>query len=215
MTQDWLALVGKSYPLTAHAGEPVRFQASGMDFTASRYDAEGFGCVSVMEAAGMGGAMRMRSLILNPFRIDAPLISCDRVSAMGSEMLNLEMFDTMLAPGFALEGLEAAAEMFRFIPDQPLRPHWYDDLRVGTPLVKKTDAQNLNALEEAAVTCLTAYLKACGTAPACDPEKKREKASVYCEGLLLHGGPATDPVKAALGEETAAALFRETLFGTM
>ncbi len=214
MAHDWLALVGKSYHLTRHAEGPVRFQASGMDFTAARYDAEGFGCVSLMEAAGMGGKMKMRSLILNPFCIDAPLTSCDHVSAMGTEMLNLEMFDTMLSTGFATDGIDAVAEAFRSIPDQALQPHWYDDLRFGTPLVKKTDAQGLEALESAAVSFLTAYLEACKAAPACEPEKKRAKAAVYSEGLLLHGGPATDPVKAAIGEEATAALFRETLFGT-
>lgn len=214
MTKKWLTLVGKNYPLSAHAGNPVRFQASGMEFTASRYDAEGFGCVSVMEAVGMGGAMRMESLILNPFCIDAPLLSCDRVSAMGAETLNLEMFDSMLSPGFPFEEQEAAAKAFRDFPDQPFRPCWYDGLRVGTPIVKKTGAQDLEKLEDALTGYLEAYLRACAEAPVCDPEKKRAKAAAYSEGLLEHGGPATDPVKAAIGEEATASLFRETLFGT-
>ena len=50
--------------------------------------------------------------------------------------------------------------------------------------------------------------------PACGEEKKREKAAVYSEGLLVRGGPATDPVKAAIGEEKTAAFFRNVLFGT-
>lgn len=32
--------------------------------------------------------------------------------------------------------------------------------------------------------------------------------------MLAHGGPATDPVVAALGPEAAAVLLRDVLFGT-
>ena len=63
----------------------------------------------------------------------------------------------------------------------------------------------------------TCVLLAGHTANACcwlDATNKEWIATAaYSEGLLEHGGPATDPVKAAMGEEFTAALFRETLFG--
>lgn len=46
------------------------------------------------------------------------------------------------------------------------------------------------------------------------PITTREKAKAYSEGLLIHGGPATDPVKVALGADATAEFFRKTLFGT-
>ena len=53
-------------------------------------------------------------------------------------------------------------------------------------------------------------------AAAADSEAspKREKASVYVEGLLKNGGPSTDVFKKGLGEEKTAELFRKVLFAT-
>lgn len=39
-----------------------------------------------------------------------------------------------------------------------------------------------------------------------------EKASVYVEGLLTHGGPSTDVFKKGIGNEKTAQLFRKYLF---
>jgi hypothetical protein len=61
---------------------------------------------------------------------------------------------------------------------------------------------------------LVAFLDAAKTAPACDAQPKRVKASVYVEGLLTHGGPSTDVFKKGIGEEKTAELFRKILFGT-
>ena len=59
-----------------------------------------------------------------------------------------------------------------------------------------------------------AYLSASSEAESVDPAKKREKASVYVEGLLKNGGPSTDVFKKALGFDKTATLFRKVLFGT-
>ena len=43
---------------------------------------------------------------------------------------------------------------------------------------------------------------------------KKDKASVYVEGLLTNGGPSTDVFKKGLGLDKTAVLFRNILFGT-
>lgn len=48
----------------------------------------------------------------------------------------------------------------------------------------------------------------------CEPEAKKEKASVYVEGLLSNGGPSTDVFNGEFGAEKTAELFRRVLLGT-
>ena len=52
------------------------------------------------------------------------------------------------------------------------------------------------------------------TAATCEAAPKREKAAVYVEGLLTHGGPSTDVFKKGIGEEKTAQPFRKILFAT-
>ena len=61
---------------------------------------------------------------------------------------------------------------------------------------------------------LQGFLSDCGRASSCEGKPKLEKASVYVEGLLSHGGPSTDVFLKAMGEEKTAELFRKVLFGT-
>lgn len=237
METSLIKMLDDSFPLTQTCGEPVTFAVSGMNFTATGYQAEGLGHVSVMEAEGMGGQMRMTSLIINPFEKNAPLLSCDSVMAMGTETWMIEMFNTMLehgldtaAPGaagsdarnvsdtaepdsFDITALERVREKYTALEDVPSGAHWYDSLRVCTPVMKKGKGPDAR-LAELAEEYLRSYLESCKKATECEIVSKKEKAKVYSEGLLEHGGPATDPVKAALGEEKTGELFRKVLFGT-
>ena len=61
---------------------------------------------------------------------------------------------------------------------------------------------------------LEAFLTTSQNAAPCKAEPKWEKASVYVEGLLTHGGPSTNVFKKSIGEEKTAELFRQTLFAT-
>ena len=61
---------------------------------------------------------------------------------------------------------------------------------------------------------LAKYLETAQIAAACEAAAKREKASVYVEGLLTHGGPSTDVFKKGIGQEKTARLFRKILFAT-
>ena len=214
MEHRFLKQVHEYFPLTPETGEPSKFSTSGMDFTTKRYDAEGLGSVSLMQAEGMGGKMKMTTLIVNPFSVDAPLLSIDRISAMGAEMLYLEMFDTTIAHAFDVSALENVTLKYADLPDLDPGTHWYDPMRVGTPLIKRASQEAAESLSRAEDEYLEAYLQTCKKTPACDPVEKREQAREYSEGLLKMGGPATDPVKAALGEEKTAEFFRKTLFGT-
>lgn len=214
MTDKLLALIGRKYPLTRLPAAPYsKMKVKGMNFLITRYTAKGLGSVSVMRASGLFGLMKMDTLIVTPTEIDMPLLSYDRVSAMGNDTLIFELYDTFTAePHAPLTETAAAKAEHSSTDDHDLGEHWYDHLKLSQSVAKKSrDAAAHDAL---AADYLAAFLSDCDAAAPAEAGQKREKSSVYVEGLLQNGGPSTDVFKKALGDEKTADLFRRVLFAT-
>ena len=215
MIQEMLRTITERYHLNGiDPKEYKKLKASGMDFQIWAFEAEGLGNVSAMTASGFFGLMKMDTLIITPTQVDMPLFSYDRVHAMGNDTLIFELYDTLLGQP-DLSALEAVKTAAAPLPDHDLGQHWYDSIKLAVSLSKKGKKKQTPAFDQTTRDYLTAFLDACRTAPACDDASaKREKASVYVEGLLKHGGPSTDVFKKAIGDEKTAALFRKVLFAT-
>lgn len=214
MIQKMIHAIGAKFPLTEQSADEFRkLRAKGMKFSIQAYKAEGLGWVSVMTAKGFFGLMKMDTLIINATEVDMPLLSYDRVHAMGNDTLIYELYDTMIGqPDLSL--LDKAKGRTNLLPDHNLGKHWYDDIKLPQSFSKKCKKIQTPAFNDAAYQYLLAYLKAAKAAPGCDADAKREKASVYVEGLLSNGGPSTNVFKKSLGAEKTAHLFRDVLFGT-
>jgi len=213
MDKKLLDVIEKNYELKQSETDSLGiFKVKGMKFVTTHYDAPGLGSVSVMKASGMLGLMEMTTLIVNPFEVDAPLISYDSIRVAGKNILYLEMFNTCLEEGFDNSKLEEIEKANRFLPNHELGEHWYDSMRVGTPVCKEGKKTVKASMDEMCLKYFEAYIKAAKKSRPCDKAAKKKKAAEYSEGLLKNGGPATDPVKAQLGEEKAAAFFRRILF---
>ena len=214
MTEKLLKLIADKYPLTeGDCGEYATQKVSGMKFKIRKFDAPGLGSVSVMTAAGFFGLMKMDTLIVTPTEVDMPLYSYDRVLAMGNDTLIFELYDTFAAPG-ALPSLCDAQAAMRSLPEHDLGAHWYDNIKLPVSVSKKGKKKHTDAFDTAVRDYLCAYLRDAKHAAPCEADTKREKASVYVEGLLKNGGPSTDVFKKGVGEEKTAELFRRILFGT-
>ena len=214
MTEELLEKLKEKYTFTpCEAEEYEAFSLAGMDFTAKGWDAEGLGRISLMQAEGMGGAMKMESLIVNPLLVDAPLFNLDVIFAQGRIMFYGELYDTLVAAERQEDRFRKAKEAFPDLMDLPGKPAWYDDLRYGCSLTKAgADAQK-DRFEELAGMIGNAYLDMLSEAEACDPAAKKEKADAYRDGLLANGGPATDAFLKVWGPEKTGVFFREVLFG--
>ena len=214
MIQNMLRKITANYHLNAITlGEFTRMKVNGMQFQIWAFHAEGLGHVSAMTAAGFFGLMKMDTLIINPRDVDMPLLSYDRVHAMGNDTLIYELYDTMVGqPDLSL--LDKAKGRTNLLPDHDLGKHWYDEIKLPQSLSKKCKKVQSPAFDDAAHQYMAAFVNAAKAAPSCEAEPKREKASVYVEGLLEHGGPSTDVFKKSIGEEKTARLFRTVLFGT-
>lgn len=212
--QKMLDVLGKSFPLEKkEVGEFEKIKVSGMNFTIEQYYAKGLGNVSVMRAAGFFGLMKMDTLIINPTECDAPLFSYDRVLAMGNDTLILELYNTLLGE-LNLEEVKKVKESHKELPAHDLGSHWYDDIKMAESDSKKGKKKQSTAFDNMATDYFKAYVDSAKNAPVCEGSAKKEKASVYVEGLLSNGGPSTDIFKKHYGEEKTAILFREVLFGT-
>jgi hypothetical protein len=212
LTNQMLERLDAVYAL-GEAEETRRMKVSGMTFDIDSYRVEGLGHVSSMIATGFFGLMKMDTLIITPTAVDMPLFSYDRVLAMGNDTLIFELYDTLLDKA-DLTTLEKVKEDSKDLPDHDLGAHWYDPIKLAVSLSKKGKKAHTTAFDVTAMAYLDAYLVCCKAAAPADEAAKREKASVYVEGLLENGGPSTDVFKKGIGDEKTADLFRKTLFGT-
>lgn len=212
MTERLLSMIGKRFPLNeTDVGDFRTLKAKGMTFTVRAYEAKGLGHVSVMRAKGFFGLMRMDTLIVNPKELDLPLLSYDRILAMGNDTLIVELYDTTVETP-DLGALCAVKDRYRELPERDPGTHWYDAIKLKESISKK--GKKLSAQFDAMTTDYAEAYLSLSAKPVADPEKKREKTNAYVEGLLKNGGPSTDVFKKALGEERTKELFRTVLFGT-
>ena len=195
------------------AGEFSNIKVSGMNFTINRYHAKGLGNVSAMKMKAFFGLMKMDTFVINATECDMPLFSYDRVFAMGNDTLMLELFDTMLE-GYDMSGMKTVKENYANIPEHDMGSHWYDDIKLKISLAKKGKKKDTPVYNKIKDEYFRAYVKAAKSAPLCEGDAKKEKASVYVEGLLSNGGPAASVFIKNYGAEKTASFFREVLFGT-
>ena len=212
--KNMLKVMGEYFPLeSVSTGEFAKIKVSGMNFIIEKYYAKGIGNVSIMQASGFFGLMKMDTLIINPTECDMPLFSYDRVHAMGNDTLIVELYDT-LAGKVDLSAIEKVKNNYADLPDHDLGSHWYDSIKLVESVSKKGKKKQTSSFDKLAQEYFKTYMEISKDAPCCEKEVKQEKASVYVEGLLNNGGPSTDIFVKHYGKEKTAKLFREILFGT-
>ena len=213
MTESMLKRIERDYPLTpCDTGAFAALKAKGLRFTIRAWEAAGLGHVSLMQAKGFFGLMKMDTLIVNPTEIDLPLYSYDRILAMGNDTLIAELYDTTASP-YDASRLDKLLSGAIDLPERDPGVHWYDELRFQQSLSKKGKKAHREAFDRLALAHFSAWLES-DCAPLTDPAEKQRKTAAYVNGLLEHGGPSTDVFLKALGREKTEALFRRVIFGT-
>ena len=214
LTEEIFARLNEIFEMVpGPASEYETFQMVGLDFTAKGYDSEKMGHISLMKASGMGGAMQMESMIVNPFFIDGPLFSLDLIVAQGKHTLLMELYDTLLDVPRDEAPFQAIKDEFAHIPNIPQKPCWYDDIHYHASIAKIATDEQAEDLARLIRTYSSRYMDLLGEAQPCEQAAKRVKANAYRDGLLSHGGPATDAFLQTWGKEKTGRLFTEVLFG--
>ena len=214
MVNKLLSAIDRNFPLAeVDAGELKTVKALGMTFSIRAFRSAGLGWVSLMTASGFFGLMKMDTLIINPREVDMPLLSYDRIHAMGNDTLIYELYDTLVEKTDLTLLSEAKAHTAK-LPDHEMNANWYDFMKLPQSFSKKGKKNFTPAFDEETVRYMNAYLEIAKTAPVCDATAKKEKAIFYVEGLLSNGGPCTDVFKKSIGAEKTAEVFRKYHFGT-
>lgn len=217
MTAQILNLLKSKYPLVQKdIGEFETFKVKGMTFTCAAYEAQGLGHVSVMQAKGFFGLMKMDTIVIAPTDKDLPLISYDRIYAMGNDTLIIEFYDTMGENKVDASPLAAINEKYAYLPErfeEGKEPkHWYDDIRLPETINKKGKKKNSGDFDAYTLESFSAYLEL--NAENCDKEEKLTRTRAYSNGLISNGGPAVNVFKSEMGDERAAEVIHTVLFGT-
>ena len=213
MNKKLFEIISSKYQLQEiDMGDYKTLNKKGMHFLFSCYELKDVGHISIFSMKAMFGAMKMESIVINPFKKDAPLFSYDLIDVFGKRTLLVENYNTQLA-NISLKSLATFKEKYSSLEDGEAEHRWYDSLKMEGSLVKKGKKKN-PLFEKMMEEYMSAYLEILSSSKDCDEEKKRSKAKEYTEGLLSHGGPAVDQIKKLIGEERTGVLFREYIFGT-
>jgi hypothetical protein len=186
-------------------------KVNGMKFSIRAFKAEGLGHVSVMQAIGFFGLMKMDTLIINPTEIDLPLYSYDRILAMGNDTLIVELYDTIV-DSFSEDAILRIKEGYGNLPQRDPGEHWYDSIKLSASISKKAKKKQTPRVDALTLVHFDAYITA-KVPEVSDPSAKNEKTLAYVNGLLTQGGPSTDVFKKVLGEDKTSELFHRVLFG--
>ncbi len=216
MTNKIINLIKEKYELEPKkVGEFQTFKAKGLTFKCETFNARGLGHVSVMRAKGFFGLMKMDTLVIAPEDKDLPLLSYDRIYAMGNDTLIIELYDTMGEKKANISSINGVKSRFAHLPERFAKgeepKHWYDSIRLPETTSKKGKKCSAG-FDAYTLTYISEYL--CLEANACDRAEKIARTDVYANGLVSQGGPATDVFKQEFGEEKTSSIIRGVLFGT-
>lgn len=217
MTNKILELIKKNHALSPKSvGDFKTFKAKGMTFVCEAFDAEGLGHVSVMRAKGFFGLMKMDTLVIAPVDKDLPLLSYDRIYAMGNDTLIVELYDTLGEAKIDLSTINEVKSKYAHLPERFAEgeepKHWYDDIRLPETTSKKGKKGDSAGFDAYTLEYVSAFLALAGE--PCDKNEKIARTEVYATGLITQGGPATDVFKQEFGEEKTGEIIRGVLFGT-
>ena len=210
---DFLSPIEKKYKVTErNIGRYSVMKKSGMKFQISAYEIEGIGNMSYFTMTAMFGLMKMQTVVFTPLTVDAPLFSFDYINAMGNETLMLELYRTQLGD-IDVTALDEVKARYLALPDHDLGSHWYDHLKMSPTLAKK--GKKLTAeYQKLCEEFFRAYIGVLGSSVPCDRAEKQAKVRDYTNGLLHHGGPATDQFRKLFGEEATVELFTKYIFSS-
>ena len=186
------------------------FSGKGMKFHLQSFDWAGCACVSHLTMRAFLGLMKMETIICTAYTKDLPLFSYDLINAIGKRTLLVEVYDTQVAPA-DLSTMEAVKAAYSDLADKPMKPAWYDHLKLSPTVCKTGRGPRFSQL---ATEMTTAYIDLFATARKVDSVAKTARNREYVEGLISNGGPAINTIRQMLGSEAAETLFRRFLFGT-
>ncbi len=211
-----LQLLSKNYTVKpCDLGSDACLSAKGFSFDTEAYDVDGLGHLCIMKMKGLFGLMNMETVILSVADKDVPLFNLDWIGVFGKEIQIVELYDNQISfqPDSLLQAFQKIkdrdAELQDYKNDEA---RWYDEILYPCSY-GKTGGKVSARLHRAARDCTRVFLARAAKAPACDPEKKKEKIRSFAERLFEEGGPAVDMLTKLFGADTARRVILGHMYG--
>lgn len=214
-----LSLLREHYTVSEQSVDDVLASPviGGRPHHARRFDIEGVGnllAMTVKEA----DANQLSSFVITPYAKDLPLLSTDYVYSGEKRFFLIELYDLAVNRDEAyLGGIEPFASLasnWNDMPDFPVQPCWYDDIRpvcIAKAPSREQDGLALKRFLEALQLFIDMEQGAQELSGE-DLARKWQLNKGYADRLIDEGGVSTDLFTEALGAENTRRFFDEVFF---
>lgn len=215
------AALGQYFELIpGNIGADAHLSKRGMTFDTKSCEIKGVGHLCVMRMNAFMGLMKMETIVIAPTKVDMPLFNVDWVSALGTETLIAELYDTQLEPwpGEAQKKFEEIQEEYLDVEDNESGEHWYDSVLYPVSIHKKgkglTDRFNDAAKDYIDLFAAElAELSEPAAAGKCPADLKRARVGDFARTLVENDGPAVNMMAKLFGEETMRRIVLKHMYG--
>lgn len=208
------------FSVTECAVDPVLANPviGGRPHHARRFDVAGIGNLLAMTVTEADNA-QLSSFVITPYAKNLPLFSTDYAYSGESRFFLIEVYDLAVDHDEAyqqgIQNLEKVGIGWTDMPDFPLQPCWYDDIRPVCHAKAYSPDQDELAIERF-LEALQTFIDFAQTTPVLtgsDLQKKWQLNRDYADRLIDEGGVSTDLFTQAIGAENTRRFFHEVFFG--
>jgi len=189
----------------------------GRPHHARRLDIEGVGNLLVMTVDD-ADENQLSTFVITPYAKDIPVFSTDYVYSGDRRFFLIELYDLVVnideTYRKSIEPFSTLAASWDDMPDFPVRPCWYDDIRpvcIAKAPSREQDELALRRFLEALGLFIDAEQKAPALVGA-NLKRKWQLNKDYADRLIDEGGVSTDLFTEALGAENTRRFFDEVFF---
>ena len=214
------AVLGQYFELIpGNIGADAHLSKRGMTFDTKSCEIKGVGHLCVMRMNAFMRLMKMETIVIAPTKVDMPLFNVDWVSALGTETLIAELYDTQVEPwpGEAQKKFEEIQEEYLDVEDNESGEHWYDSVLYPVSIHKKgkglTDRFNDAAKDYIDLFAAELAELSEPAAGKCPADLKRARVGDFARTLVENDGPAVNMMAKLFGEETMRRIVLKHMYG--
>lgn len=217
MKNEVFTAIGRTYRMKKlDVREFAKVKGNKVSYTIERYSAEGFGNVAVLSSSGFVNMFKLETAFVTPFNRDLPMMIINCPAIMGTNELDIELYDTFIDKSL-LES-EYLEKMSRFkakseLKDNALKTYTTDD-KLLPQSVSKIAILKKNGIDELLRGYMSAYGEMARNAPELeDPDKKLAVSDELVLRFLEEGNPIVDILTKTTDADTARIILTKFLFG--
>jgi len=199
-------------------GDFANIRIQQMDYEVTQYDVKDVGNLVIMTCRE-SDAMQMDSFVLTPYYKNLPLFSTDYIYMKEHRCFLNEIYSVVVHQDQTyqsyMEAFRKVKEKYRSLPDMPMKPCWYDEIR-PVCIAKMANPSNDMEILHVFYENLKIWVAMEKELSRLSKEEYQQKWTVtkqYADQLVDRGGVSTDVFKSILGAQKTKQFFHTVFFG--